>query len=721
METLKKLMTIVLVSMMFIHQTTAVLAGKEDGSAEKTALSENAEAENEDAEAYLVSFITDEHASIDVFYTQDYTSPDQVNVTSTLARSSSEGTVDISGDGQVNFRVNLDPGYELAAVTADKNYKNLKDASATGIESIYRLTKVTGPVVITIQTKEKQADLGTNKDIVINEIESNGDMTDWVEIYNKGAYPVDISGWYVTDDDNTRLAKNKTFPLKAGTILAPGEYYVFDQKIDFDFGLGAPDEVNLYDGSQNLVEKYSWSTHANGVYARIPDGTGNWMEVSFSTKGCSNGTDTGLVPSFPNALPWPGSDQVITYDENRTMFKTDSSGLDFYQGQLYCINNKQGTFWVMDVNKDGSMEYANGFTASGKNLAFMADALNPSISNPDAEGITVDGMGNAYAAVERDNNNKDVNYNVILKFDPWTKADVVAASQEWNITSLLPDVPANAGIEAVEWVPNEAVDGKLFDINTGELFDHHHYPEATAAGVFFTALEYNGHIYGLVLNNDSTAQVIADIDPGIGGAMALDYDAYEEILWVGTDNGYGNVSAQIVFNQTETPSITLINPPEGMDITRNNEGFAIADPEYTVNGLRPVFHFMDGMNTGVLTISYLHCDYQLPSDPEHVHTEVIIQGKLPTCIESGLTDGVKCSECGEWIVLQTEIPALGHQDKNHDGKCDVCSENLTAQGTVQTGDTSNPMIWPLLCVFSFTAAAGCIKKKHKCSKKEKKI
>ena len=37
--------------------------------------------------------------------------------------------------------------------------------------------------------------------IVINEVESNDDETDWVEVYNVGTTPVDLSGWYLYDDD----------------------------------------------------------------------------------------------------------------------------------------------------------------------------------------------------------------------------------------------------------------------------------------------------------------------------------------------------------------------------------------------------------------------------------------------------------------------------------------------------------------------------------------
>lgn len=593
----------------------------------------------EDTETgYQVTFVTD-HATVDVYYTQDYTAPSEENISSAIARNSDTGEIDVTGDGQVNFKVNVDEDYEIISVTADKNYKNLKDLT----NNMYRLTKIQGEVVVTVETAKKNGEetipdpdptldpsptpdpdptldpsptpgTGNKADVVINEIESNGDVTDWVEIYNKGTAPVDISGWYITDDNTSRKAAGKVTPLPEGTLLNPGQFYVFDQNIDFDFGLGAPDEVNLFDNTDTLVEKISWSTHASGVLARVPDGIGAMKEAMVSTIGTSN-NDIGITkPDYKGAIDWPGSEDVITYDEGKSMFQSDSSGLDFYGGKLYCINNKKGTFWVMNVNKDGSLDYADGFTQTGKNLAFAHDAANPSASNPDAEGITVDGNGLAYAAVERDNNNNKVNSNWILQFNPWEAGPTVVASAEWDITSLLPDVPANAGIEAVEWVSNADVAGKLYDENTGAPFDPTNYPNAAASGIFFVALEDNGHVYAFVLNNDGSAQRIADIDPGIGGAMALDYDKYEKILWVGADDGYGNISARIKFNGTASPEVTLVNPPAGMDVTRNNEGFAIAEPEFTVEGLRPVYHFMDGVNSGVLTISYLNCDYRDDAD-----------------------------------------------------------------------------------------------------------
>ena len=69
-------------------------------------------------------------------------------------------------------------------------------------------------------------------------------------------------------------------------------------------------------------------------------------------------------------------------------------------------------------------------------------------------------------------------------------------------------------------------------MNTNAPFDFANYPNATSQGIFFVALEDNGHVYAYVLNQDGSSVQIADLDPKIGGAMALDYDTYEDTLWV---------------------------------------------------------------------------------------------------------------------------------------------------------------------------------------------
>ena len=58
------------------------------------------------------------------------------------------------------------------------------------------------------------------------------------------------------------------------------------------------------------------------------------------------------------------------------------------------------------------------------------------------------------------------------------------------------------------------------------------------------------------------------------------------------------------------------------------------------------------------------------------HAEQTLSGKTPTCTETGLTEGKKCSVCGTTTVEQTEVPATGHtwKDATEDAPktCETC-------------------------------------------------
>ncbi|QNK60333.1 lamin tail domain-containing protein [Paenibacillus sp. PAMC21692] len=563
--------------------------------------------------------------------------------------------------------------------------------------------------------------------IVINEVESDGDATDWVEIYNVGTTAVDLSGWHLYDDDPVGHAADIT-PVVEGTVLNPGGFYVFDQNKDFTFGLGKADKVTIFNKDGVSIAEYSWALHANGVYARIPDGTGELIEFPTSTKGKANvvtnpvalnevqsndsnggpdwielanptgevidisgivikdNDDThqyvipegttipasgflvlseetfgfglgkndsvrlfenerliasttwadhtnptwGLYPDvtgreyrstkeatpgeankfegIPEMIAWPGNNEVVIFDTKET-FLEDSSGLDFFNGQLYAVDNGTGKFWILDVSKDGKLSFAKGFE-NGKRVRFQKDADNAGAAGPDAEGITVDKDGFVYIASERDNHVKGVNFNMILKVDPRKEDNDLVALQQWDLTASLPQVSANMGIEAVEWVSNANVDDKLYDQNTNTVFDATNYPDAISNGVFFVALEDNGHVYAYVLNEDGSSVQIADMDGKIGGAMALDYDTYEHVLWVVADDGYGNRAAKITLNGESNPEVVHIMPASGVDISANNEGFAIAEASYTKDGQRPVYRFKDGDKLGSLSIGSIASDYK---------------------------------------------------------------------------------------------------------------
>ncbi|MBQ7958086.1 MAG: Ig-like domain-containing protein, partial [Clostridia bacterium] len=80
----------------------------------------------------------------------------------------------------------------------------------------------------------------------------------------------------------------------------------------------------------------------------------------------------------------------------------------------------------------------------------------------------------------------------------------------------------------------------------------------------------------------------------------------------------------------------------------------------------------------------------------HEHVEVVDDAKEPDCENTGLTEGMHCSECGEILIVQDVVDALGHTEvidsavspdcENTgltEGKhCSVCGKALVAQEIV---------------------------------------
>lgn len=429
----------------------------------------------------------------------------------------------------------------------------------------------------------------------INEIETKDpDGPDWVELVNPSDQEIDISGLVLKDSEDKHA-----FTIADNTKIAAKGYYVIDS---LGFGLGDNDSVRLFQNG-TLIDSYAWTSHASRTWGRYPDMTGSeFRDTAEVTKGSRN-----VFAEDKPGETWPGSDLVKVFDTAET-FLEDSSGLDFSDGKLYAIDNGTGKFWELNVNpEDGSMTFVPGFE-NGKRIRYQKDKDNSAAPGPDTEGITVDGNGMVYAAAERDNSAKGVNYDTILQVNPNENSTDLIAEHEWNITSDLPHVDANLGIEAVEWVPDSELNGKLFDTKQNAAYDSANYPDKIS-GVFFVALEDNGHVYAYALKNDNTFTRISEIDSTLGGAMSLDYDTYDHALWVSADNTYKNRYAKLTFNGTAEPETVRYEAAEGEGTEKNNEGFAIADVSYTRNGQRPVYHFADGEKSGALTIGSLNCDY----------------------------------------------------------------------------------------------------------------
>ena len=429
----------------------------------------------------------------------------------------------------------------------------------------------------------------------INEIESSGGIPgDWIELVNPTDAPLDVAGIVVKDDDDAHA-----YAIPAGTTIPAGGYLVLEEA-DFGFGLGGGDSVRLFDGAV-LIDATTWPAgHPATSWGRCPDATGAFAETAEPTKGAAN-----RCPGEIEIGPWPGGAEVTVVDTLPT-FLADSSGLDVQHTAdgdvLWAIDNGTGRFWKLLVASDGSVALAPGWE-DGKRIRFQKDAGSPAAPGPDTEGITVDGDGFVYAASERDNGAKGVNWNVVLKVDPDTPGPDLVALQEWDLTAALPPVGANLGMEAVEWVPDSELAGLLWDDAAGAPYDPAAYP-GHGDGLFFVAIEDGGLVFAFAFYADGTFAKVGELHPGLSGVMALDYDVVLGVLWAVCDDGCGGTAAMLTFTGAPAPDIAHVARPAGMP-NINNEGFATGVLATGDGDVRPVWWFADGFESGALRVGTL--------------------------------------------------------------------------------------------------------------------
>jgi hypothetical protein len=283
------------------------------------------------------------------------------------------------------------------------------------------------------------------------------------------------------------------------------------------------------------------------------------------------------------ATVWPGSSTVSTADASNA-FGTNLSGLSFQSpsvvwavkngpGKIYKLV-PNGSQWKPDPSGGQSLHYADGK------------------GDPDAEGVvsTPDGL---VVATERDNSDDNNSLLKVLRFDPASSASTLNATREWNLTSDLPDVDPNSGLEAVSWIPDSFLTARGFrDERTGAAYSPSSYA-GHGTGLYFVGLEDNGTIYAYALDQSSSSYTrVATITSGLSAVMDLEFEASTGHLWAVCDDGcQGQTKTLDLDAQGKFAVTATYNRPSGM-ANLNNEGFAIS-PQCT-NGQKTVLWSDDG-------------------------------------------------------------------------------------------------------------------------------
>ncbi|MBR4133409.1 MAG: hypothetical protein IKU04_02675 [Bacteroidales bacterium] len=221
--------------------------------------------------------------------------------------------------------------------------------------------------------KEKEGSASKYKGLVINEISGHDESGDesWVEILNTGDFPVSLDGvgLYLTD----RYSRDKCVWSAAGGELAAGERLVVSTKDDgLATGIISSAEFTLRLGtSDDSADEFLRSRdleaiqYARGSYQRIPDGTGEWRNMTYPSKGKVNEVFDWHAP-LPNAI-WMWSTHMTPLLENDAAIMKEYWEKGYRHLLLHC-NAFLNRDWEAKVFMDKAEEI--GFTVHGWILAF---------------------------------------------------------------------------------------------------------------------------------------------------------------------------------------------------------------------------------------------------------------------------------------------------------------------------------------------------------------
>lgn len=232
-------------------------------------------------------------------------------------------TIELTGpDGLTNI-----DSYGYPSIPPDHSWGRANDGSANSILFTSPTPTVTNQLIV-IQPEN----------IVINELltanqngipDNVGELEDWFEIYNPNSFPVDLSGYYFSDDPEVRnkWVVPSTFPDSVtvppfGWLLFWADADAEQGVLHADFRLSNNGEYLCIAGPDGytLADEIQWNYIAPDTsLGRITDGNSEWTLFVTSTPDASNNQGTVEVEAYVagGILAYPNpANRTVFFNQN---------------------------------------------------------------------------------------------------------------------------------------------------------------------------------------------------------------------------------------------------------------------------------------------------------------------------------------------------------------------------------------------------------------------
>ncbi len=169
--------------------------------------------------------------------------------------------------------------------------------------------------------------------------DESGDFEDWIEIYNGGSSPVDIGGYYITDDATELTLWQIPDTDPASTTIAAGAYLLLWADKDTDDGVlhidlklsnNGEDIVLVQPDGTTIVDQLTFGSQNTDVsYGRTSDGGGSFQLFTNPTPGTSNEAPQSgqTFPVTVKAIVASVNDDAIQYGTSGGSVNIDHFGM----------------------------------------------------------------------------------------------------------------------------------------------------------------------------------------------------------------------------------------------------------------------------------------------------------------------------------------------------------------------------------------------------------
>ncbi|MDA3881917.1 MAG: Ig-like domain-containing protein [Bacteroidales bacterium] len=157
-----------------------------------------------------------------------------------------------------------------------------------------------------------------NAQVKLNEIQSSnattvtsdlGNYADWIELYNTGSATVDISGYYITDDND----EPRKWQVPSGTTISSNNHLLIwcdglttGLHTNFNLSGSKGEKLYIYSSSMLLLDTVTFPTLTTDyTYGRVLDGTGEWARLASPTPDAQNDPEIiqGAAPAPAFSIP----------------------------------------------------------------------------------------------------------------------------------------------------------------------------------------------------------------------------------------------------------------------------------------------------------------------------------------------------------------------------------------------------------------------------------